>query len=175
MKTFSFLKRNLSRVLSVGLLFFFVMGCSESTEDHNKEIVKEVYQKAINAHNIEYLNSMLADNYTRHSQSSPPAMQEITNKEIFLNFIETHFTAFPDWNEKIEFMVAEDDKVAFITTGTGTNTGNMGDMPATGKSVNIQNFIVHRIDNNNKIAETWVLWDNVAFLSQLGLYPPATE
>jgi len=34
---------------------------------------------------------------------------------------------------------------------------------------------VHRIDENNQIAETWILWDNVAFLSQLGLYPPVTE
>ncbi len=82
---------------------------------------------------------------------------------------------FPDRNEKIKFMVAEGDKVAFLTIGTGTNTGKIGELPPTGKSVTVQNLTVHRIDENNHIAETWILWDNVAFLSQLGLYPPTTE
>jgi steroid delta-isomerase-like uncharacterized protein len=151
------------------------LNTNKDAREKNKQIVREVYEKAINAHNVEFLNSILADNYTRHSQSSPPGMQEITDKGTFLKFVKMHFNAFPDWNEKIEFMVAEDDKVAFLTIGTGTNTGKMGEITPTGKSVNIQNLIVHRIDGNNQIAETWVLWDNVAFLSQLGLYPPSKK
>jgi steroid delta-isomerase-like uncharacterized protein len=175
MKT-SFLSiQNLSIISSTILFVFCLAGCSQSKEEQNKEIVREVYEKGINVHNIDYLDSVLADNYTRHSQSSPPGMQEIQDKETFLNFVKTHFNAFPDWNEKIEFMVAEDGKVAFLTTGTGTNTGKLGEMSPTGKSVKIQNLIVHRINENNQIAETWVLWDNVAFLKQLGIYPPKTE
>ena len=103
---------------------------------------------------MSYMDSILADNYSRHSQSSPPGMQEIKDKETSLNFIQTHFEAFLDWNEKIEFMVAQDDKVTFLTTGKGTNPGNLGEMSPTRKSVNLQNMIVHRIDENNQIAET---------------------
>ncbi len=164
-------KRNLKGIIFLFALIFWVTGCSESVEEQNKNIIQQVYKNGINAHNVGYLDSMLADNYTRHSQSSPPGMQEITDKKVFLNFIKAHFSAFPDWNENIEFMVAEDDKVAFITTGTGTNSGNIGEMPPTGKSVTLKNFIIHRVDENNRIAETWVLWDNLTFLSQLGLYP----
>jgi len=175
MRTHIFTKDNLHGIFSAFMLVLILVGCSESIENQNKKIVKEVYEKGINAHNIEYLNSILADDYTRHSQSSPPGMQEITNKETFLQFVKTHFNAFPDWKEKIEFMIAEGDKVAFLTTGTGTNTGELGGMAPMGKSVKIQNLVIHRINENNQIAETWVLWDNVAFLSQLGLYPSATE
>jgi predicted ester cyclase len=175
MKSRITLQIKLITILSVSVLVLYTTGCSESSAEKNKRIVREVYKNGINAHNMSYMDSILADNYTRHSQSSPPGMQEIKDKKTFLNFIKTHFEAFPDWNEDIEFMVAEDDKVAFLTTGTGINSGNLGEMFPTGKSVNLQNMIVHRIDENNQIAETWVLWDNVAFLSQLGLYPPAVE
>lgn len=163
--------------LSVIFLFgvIFIAGCSESREEQNKKIVEEVYEKGINSQNIEYLDSILAEDYTRHSQSSPPGMQEITEKKVFLDFVKMHFNAFPDWNEEIEFMIAEGDKVSFLTTGTGTHTGAFGELQPTNKSVNIKNLIVHRIDEENKIAETWILWDNLAFLTQLGLYPPSEE
>ena len=175
MISYIFSKKNLTGSITVFALVFWMIGCSESVEEQNKRIVKQVYEKGVNAHNIKYLDSILADNYTRHSQSSAPGMQEITDKGTFLKFGKMHFNAFPDWNEKIEFMVAEGDKVAFLTIGTGTNTGKIGEIPPTGKSVKIQNLVVHRIDENNQIAETWILWDNVALLSQLGLYPPTKE
>jgi predicted ester cyclase len=164
---------NPAGIIAVIIVTLFTAGCSMSKEEHNKQIVREVYEKGINAHNIEYLDSVLADNYTRHSQSSPPGMQEITDKQTFLKFAKMHLSSFPDWNEKIEFMVAEGDKVAFLTIGTGTNTGKIGNIAPTGKNVSVQNLTVHRIDENNHIAETWILWDNLTILSQLGLYPPA--
>lgn len=43
----------------------------------------------------------------------------------------------------------------------------MGEFPASGKSFTLVNIIIQRLENG-KIAETWVSWDNVAFLSQLG-------
>jgi len=175
MKTYLFSKENLLGIISVFIITYMLIGCSISKEEQNKQIVREVYEKGINAHNIEYLDSILAENYTRHSQSSPPELQKIVKKETFLKFAKQHLEAFPDWNEKIEFMIAEGDKVAFMTIGTGTNTGKIGEMAPTEKSVTVQHLTVHRIDENNQIAETWILWDNVAFLSQLGLYPPVTE
>jgi predicted ester cyclase len=47
---------------------------------------------------------------------------------------------FPVWNEKIEFMIAEGDKVALMTIGTGTNTGEIGEMAPTEKSVTLQHY-----------------------------------
>jgi len=157
------------------LILLVISGCTISKEQFNKQLIKEVYEKGINTQNIAYIDSVLANNYTRHSQSSPPGMQEITEKKTFLKFLEMNFNAFPDWSETIEFMVAENDKVALYTTGTAIHEGKMGDIDPTGKSISVKNLIVHRIDENNKIAETWVLWDNVAVLSQLGLYPAPNQ
>ena len=61
--------------------------------------------------------------------------------------------------------------VAYVSTMNGIQTGPMGDLPASGKEFTLVNMVMHRFENG-KIAETWVSWDNVAFLTQLGFFPP---
>jgi ketosteroid isomerase-like protein len=68
-------------------------------------------------------------------------------------------------------MIAEGDFVAIRAAYLGTQTGPMGNLPATGKSVDGPFIAFFRIDSG-KIAELWVEWDNVAMLTQLGLSPP---
>ena len=53
-------------------------------------------------------------------------------------------------------------------------TGPMGGFPATGKTFNLVNIIMQRLEDG-KVVETWVSWDNVSFLSQLGLMPEPTS
>jgi predicted ester cyclase len=50
----------------------------------------------------------------------------------------------------------------------------MGDSPATGKSAETTFLAMFRIADR-KIAEMWVEWDNMAILTQLGLFPPAAR
>lgn len=47
----------------------------------------------------------------------------------------------------------------------------MGPFPATGNEMEISFAGIHRIEDG-KIAETWVTWDNLTALTQLGLWPP---
>lgn len=136
----------------------------------NKALVRNVMEKGVNAADRTVLRDVLTPDYARHSQATT-MMPEIRGREQMMEFFEATFSAFPDWHEEIELMVAEGDKVAYITRGTGTHRGAFGDVPATGKTVEIVNFIVQRIEDG-KIAETWTGWDNLAFLMQVGLFPP---
>ena len=61
--------------------------------------------------------------------------------------------------------------VAYVATGFGTQTGQMNDLPPTGKEFTIVNIVLQRFEKG-KIAETWVSWDNVSMLAQLGFFPP---
>jgi hypothetical protein len=47
---------------------------------------------------------------------------------------------------------------------------NRGPFPAIGKSFKVTIIGIHRIAKG-KIAETWVTWDNVAWLTQIGHFP----
>lgn len=164
--------------LFVAILPLIIIGCNAfgkdpvtmSTSEKNKQLVRRVVEEGVNTGNLEVFREMLAPDYARHSQATTE-MPEIRGIEAMLVFLQANFTAFPDWHEEIELMIAEGDKVAYITTGTATHTGPMGDIPPTGKKVEVVNYIVQRIENG-KIAETWIGWDNLAVLKQLGLFPP---
>ena len=75
---------------------------------------------------------------------------------------------------RIDIVVAEGDLVGIWGAYMGTQTGPMGNLPATGKEVNFDFGGVHRMEDG-KIAETWVTWDNITFLNQLGFYPPPAD
>jgi len=142
-----------------------------SVEEH-KALVRYITEEGVNKQNPDKWDKVLAPNYVRHCEAMPPELQEIHGVEIMKQFLREHFAAFPDWHEKIELMLAEGDKVAYVTTGTGTQAGKMGNFPPSGKKLKATTLIIHRIVNG-KIAETWVSWDNLDMLRQLGhLHPP---
>ena len=57
-------------------------------------------------------------------------------------------------------------------TATGTNSGSLNGMPPTGRSVMITGISIERFENG-QIAETWVNWDFMGMLQQLGVIPTA--
>jgi steroid delta-isomerase-like uncharacterized protein len=126
---------------------------------------------ALASGDLEGFKAVLAPNYVRHCQAMPPELQEIRGAEPFLAFIEDFSSAVPTYEDVIGPMIAQDDMVAYVSTMTGTQTGPMGDLPASGKTFTIVNIIIQRLEDG-KVAETWVSWDNVAMLSQLGFFPP---
>ena len=133
----------------------------------NKQTVRRIVAEGVNRANLEVFREAVAEDYVRHSQAST-GMEEIRGADTFLQFLEWNYTAFPDWHEEIEVILAENDLVAYVTTGTGTHVGPMGEVPPTGRQVRLHNFVVHRFEDG-KIAESWVGWDNLAALRQLGL------
>ena len=54
-------------------------------------------------------------------------------------------------------MIADGDRVAYVSTMTGTQTGPMGRFPATGKTFTLVNIIMQRL-KDGKVVETWVSW-----------------
>ena len=149
--------------------------CSEDAriadlEAQNKAVVLHVHEEIAKG-NIEVFDEVLTPDYIRHCQAMPPGLQELHGTEQFMGFIRDFVGGVDGLHETIDLIMAEGDKVAYITTMTGTQTGPMGGLPASGKDFSVVNIIIHRLEDG-KIAETWVSWDNVAMLSQLGYFPP---
>lgn len=172
---------NRTITLSVGLLVCLsvsLSGCLGECEDEkiakieadNKALVQRLHNEVSNG-NQAIFDEVLSPDYIRHCQAMPPEFQELEGTEIFKGFISDWLTAVPDNKDSVHFIIAENNMVAYVTTMTGTQTGPLGELPASGKSFELINLIIHRIENG-KIAETWVSWDNVALLSQLGFFPP---
>jgi len=171
-------KQTVLFILIVGLIT--AIGCSENNkiaeiaeitkiEEQNKAVIRRLHSE-ISKGNQAIFDEVLSADYIRHCQAMSPEFQELHGTDIFKAFIADFLTAIPNCNDSILFLMAENDKVAYITNMTGTQTGPLGGLPASGKSFELINIIIHRFENG-KIVESWVSWDNVAMLSQLGLLP----
>ncbi len=81
--------------------------------------------------------------------------------------------AFPDYHEKIEYMVAEGDLVAVFYTLTGTFKGEMAGIAPTGKQVNVPAAVLARFENGKQV-EAWPYMDSLEWYRQMGI-PIPTE
>ncbi len=79
-----------------------------------------------------------------------------------------HRASFPDYREQIDELIVADDLVTVILTIRGTQTGPMGDLPATGKSVEFRDVSIIRV-RDGKIVEQRGLSDHFGIYQQLGL------
>ena len=153
------------------LLAAALAGCASSDHEQleaNKRLVRH-FTAAINAADWDALDTLLSEDFRRHSQATTEMPE--TSGEEYKQLQQVYLASFPDQQVTVEMLVAEGDKVAAYGTYAGTNTGPMGDVPATGRSAQSKFLSIFRIEGG-KIAELWVEWDNVALLTQLGLFPP---
>jgi predicted ester cyclase len=156
---------------------FTMFGCCqpspEDVEQQNMAVIRGTHA-ALASGDLEGFKAAISPNYVRHCQAMPPELQELRGTNEFFGFIEEFLVAVPEYEDTISLMIADGDKVAYVSTITGVMTGPMGGFPATGKEFTLDNIIIQRLENG-KVMETWVSWDNVAFLSQLGLMPPPAQ
>lgn len=139
-----------------------------TTLEANKALVR-AFNDACNAQDFDALDTMLTEDFVRHSTATPGVV--VTSREAMKAFQQANVVTFPDQEITIEMTVAERDLVAIYATLSGTMDGPMGDIPPTGGRVEAPFLGIFRIEDG-QIAELWVEWDNVYFLSQLGLFPP---
>ena len=142
--------------------------CQADLEAKNKEIVR-LSAEAIMNEDYEALDQYMAADYVRHCQATPDA--KVESLEEFINLMKFWNEALSEAGMEMHLMAAEGDLVAFYATFYGMNTGPMGDTPPTGKRMDSETFGFHRL-KDRKIVETWVTWDNMAIMQQLGLIPP---
>lgn len=78
--------------------------------------------------------------------------------------------AFPDLHNTINHEVAEGDLVATHVTSTGTMRGELAGMPPSGKQATWDAIHIVRF-RDGKLAEHWVVQDQLGMLQQLGFVP----
>ena len=155
----------------VFILLFGISGCQGpaiDTVQANKQIVREAFE-VVGSGDYQQMGEYIAQNYTRHCQATPDI--EVSSLEDFKEFIRQDRKIFPDQEMEVHKLVAENDLVAFWGTYQGTQTGQFGPFPPTDKRTTLDFSGIHRLQDG-KIAETWITWDNLTVLRQLGHFPP---
>jgi steroid delta-isomerase-like uncharacterized protein len=110
---------------------------------------------------------LVADDYVAHV---PGSLEPLRGRDGFREFVNTYLTAFPDGSITVDHQIAEGDFVATRWTARGTNTGELLGMPATGKQATVEGIGYDRIADG-MARESWIVWDTLSFMQQLGAIP----
>ncbi len=133
----------------------------------NKQLVRRVWE-LVNARDIEALRPLHAEDYIHHDPAFPNGGTH--GFDAYVAAFGGFLTAFPDLIVTVDDVAAEGDRAATRWHWTGTNTGELNGMPATGKPVNVPATSIHRVADG-LLAEGWVIFDAAAMMQQLGLMP----
>jgi steroid delta-isomerase-like uncharacterized protein len=133
----------------------------------NKAIIRRFLEEIFAGGNLELVDELFAPNFVLHDPSIP---QEVRGPEGIRQYITMYRTAYPDTHFTIEDQIAEGDRVVTRWTGQGTHQGELMGIPPTGRRVTVTGIEVDRIAGG-KIEETWVSYDALGMMQQLGVVP----
>lgn len=91
----------------------------------------------------------------------------LTGCEAFEDYAETVRTAFPDWHNRIDDLIATGDRVVTRMTWTGTHRGKLGKVEPTGAKVEYAGAAFFRL-TDGQIEEAWVVGDTQELWRALG-------
>ena len=135
-----------------------------TTTEQNKAVIKR-FLEAWNNREPDAFDQLVATNVVRHCQATPAV--EVRSLAQLKDFFRQDSAMFPDSIQTVTHLVAEGDLVALWSTYEGTQKGAMGPFPPSGAKVKFDFGAVFRMQSG-KIAEWWVIWDNMTILRQLG-------
>ena len=130
----------------------------------NKQLVL-LRTEAINGRNLDALEALLKPEFRLHCQATP--VIDVYSLAQFKDFLRQDAATCPDSKITWGKLVAQGNLVAIYGRYAGTQTGQMGPFPPSGKQVELDVSGMFRIDDG-KIAELWITWDNLAAMTQLG-------
>lgn len=141
-----------------------LVAAQESQADRNKALVTR-FGTAVDAKDFAAVRELIAPDFVRHCQATPGLV--VSNREQFIQFLKADALSVPDSKQTPRYLIAEGDLVAFWISYEGTQTGQMGPFPPSGKRMQLDAAGLFRV-HNNQLAELWITWDNLTALTQLG-------
>ena len=125
---------------------------------------------AFNGHDAERLASLYTDDQVTVLPGAPDPVRGRKNKA---EMVAGYFRAFPDLTLQIPLVLVSGNHIVCAGHMAGTNMGPLvspeGEMPPTGRRVNIRMAFILRVTPTGLIEEDQTYFDEAEFLKQLGL------
>jgi predicted ester cyclase len=151
---------------------FLYTGCNNFTQkgntsmsNDNKTIIREFMTLGAQGdfdRALEYLDPSFVANLS--------GMPGPLNRDGFRQFSEAWHAAVSDEQLDFQEQIAEGDRIATRLLYTATHTGNLQNIPPTGKRFTIQGMFFDRVVNGKVVERTGQL-DAMGMMMQLGVIP----
>ena len=136
------------------------------TETSNEQLFKFLIEEGFSKGDVTVFDKHTSQDFVEHQYGFFPP-----NIEGVKNAINSLHQAFTDFSMVIEDVVVNDNKVWGRMTARGTQMGQFGPMPPTGKKIEITVIDIMRF-KEGKLVEHWGVPDRLAAMEQLGMKPP---
>lgn len=137
--------------------------CPATTQVENTALARAWHDDVINRRNPDTLKQILASGVVLHAAGGYPKTLDAAGiGAMMADFL----SAFPDLVYTFDQFIAADDFVVERYTATGTQRGQLGDIPASGRVATWTGMNIFRIECG-LIAEVWAQVDAVTRTQQL--------
>lgn len=128
----------------------------------NRAVVLRTIAEIWSRGNLQAADALYAADFVCHNLVGP----EWRGISGIKGAVESHRMAFPDWQEHVDDIVVEGDRVAVRFTASGTHKGFFAGIPATGRKVTVKEVSFYRL-SGGKIVEQWGMPDINGMRTQL--------
>ncbi len=156
-------------ILGSFIVLSCVTGCVDALQ-RNKNVVRRSNEEIWSKGNLKLIDDLYTEDFVCHFLVGP----EWQGREGLKEQVTAHRTSFPDWNEKVLRLIAEDNFVVVHFSSSGTNMGEFEGNAPTGKQAHIHEIAIFRMEDG-KIAEQWGFPDIQGLSQQLGITGPSTN
>jgi len=160
-----------------GLLLssLFVLGCSQQKTGDIPNIVRK-FSETFNSHDATAVANLYTEDAVYMLAGEPAPLRG--RKAIEENYA-AFFTGFPDIEVEFTLIMTSGNKVMAEGATRGTHTGPFptpeGDIPPTGRKIEIRFAGVLEVTSDGLVAEDRTYFDSAVMMSQLGLNEPTSE
>jgi len=134
----------------------------------NKALVEHFFDQVCNKRQLGLADQLFAAHHVHHDPSSPWVG---TGPQGMKDLIGLYQRSFPDAHWAVHQIIEAGDTVVTRWTGIGTHSADLMGIAPTNKHVSVDGIWIHRI-SAGKIVESWVVWDTLGMLQQLGVAAP---
>jgi steroid delta-isomerase-like uncharacterized protein len=131
----------------------------------NRTIAERYIHEFWNEERFEVPDQICTSDHAYHDPNlpdlplGPEGVKE--RRRIYKEALPGRVTQIHDW-------LVDGDRVVCHWTYEGVNSGSLGDLPPTGKNAVVEGMHLWHF-RDGRIAESWVMWDRLGLLEQLGL------
>lgn len=134
----------------------------------NKAVVHRLFDEIWNGRKYDAIEELYAPDYVADYRPYTPLRM---GRDSIRDMVERAWTTMPDFHEELLGMVAEGDVVAVHLRISGTQLGDWGPLPPTGKRLEFEEMLMLTFNNSGQVAHQRGIVDNLAGLRQAGVMP----
>lgn len=124
------------------------------SEEANTAVIRRFYDELWNRWELDVATEIVSPSIRFRGSIGTT----LSGRDAFLNYVENVRAAFPDWHNRIDELLAVEDRVIARLTWSGTHRGPLGDLEASGARVTYVGAAFFRLADA-MIEEAWVVGD----------------